>query len=150
MMVLVSILISCIPLTFSSLQIYLPALKGYVPNDMIHVLCTFLDFCYLACCDVLDTQSLAAMQDAINCFHQYGEIFHTFGICSSFNLPCQHLLMHFVQMIRLFGAPNELCSSIMESKHIKAIKKPYQRSSHYEALGQMLLINQCLDKLTAA
>ena len=53
-------------------------------------------------------------------------------------------------MIRAFGAPNGLCSSITESKHIKAVKKPYRRSSHYEALGQMLLINQRLDKLAAA
>ena len=27
------------------------------------------DFCYLVCYDVLDTQSLAAMQDALNHFH---------------------------------------------------------------------------------
>lgn len=69
--------------------------------------------------------------------------------CSSFNLPCQHSLMHFIQMIWAFGAPNGLCSSITELKHIKAVKKPYQRSSHYEALSQMLLTNQHLDKLAA-
>ena len=49
-----------------------------------------------------------------------------------------------------FGAPNGLCSSITESKHIKAVKQPWRRSSHYEALGQMLLTNQHLDKLAAA
>ena len=131
-------------------QIYLPALKGYVPDDMICALHTFLDFCYLAHRDILNTQLLAAMQDALNQFHQYHEIFHTCGVCSSFNLPCQHFLTHFIQIIRAFGAPNGLCSSITESKHIKVVKKPYWRSSHYEALGQMLLINQHLDKLTAA
>ena len=103
---------------------YLPTLKGYVPNDMIHVLCAFLDFCYLACCNVLDTQSLAAMQDALNQFPQYHEVFCTCGACSSFNLPCQHSLMHFIQMIWAFGAPNGLCLSITESKHIKAVKNP--------------------------
>ena len=64
-------------------------------------------------------------------------------------LRYQHSLMHFIQMIRAFGAPNGLCLSITESKHIKAVKKRYWRSSH-EALGQMLLTNQCLDKLAAA
>ena len=29
------------------------------------------------------------------------------------------------------------------------MKKPWRRSNHYEALGQMLVINQRLDKLTA-
>ena len=117
---------------------------------MIRALRAFLDFCYLAHHNVLDTQSLAAMQDALDRFHWYREIFCTCGICSSFNLPCQHSLTHFIQMIRAFSAPNGLCSSITESKHIKAIKKPYRRSSHYEALGQMLLTNQYLDKLAAA
>ena len=117
---------------------------------MIHALHAFLDFCYLAHCNVLDTQSLAAIQDALDHFHRYQEIFRTCGICSSFNLPRQHSLTHFIQMIWAFGAPNGLCSSITKSKHIKAVKKPYWRSSHYKALGQMLLTNQHLDKLAAA
>ena len=117
---------------------------------MICALQAFLDFCYLACSDVLDTKSLAAMQDALDRFHKYQEIFRTCSICSSFNLPWQHSLMHFIQMIWAFSAPNGLCSSITESKHIKAVKKPYQWSSFYEALGQMLLINQCVDKLMAS
>ncbi|KAG1871050.1 hypothetical protein C8R48DRAFT_595967, partial [Suillus tomentosus] len=50
----------------------------------------------------------------------------------------------------LFGAPNGLCSSITESKHIKAVKEPWRQSSHYKALGQMLVTNQRLDKLTAS
>jgi hypothetical protein len=56
---------------------------------------------------------------------------------------------HFRLLIQMFGAPNGLCSSITESRHIKAVKEPYRRSSHYEALGQMLLTNQRLDKLAA-
>ena len=117
---------------------------------MIRALHAFLNFCYLAHRDVLDTQSLIAMQDALDRFHQYREIFLSSGVCRSFNLPRQHSLKHFIQMIWAFGAPNGLCSSITESKHTKAVKKPYRRSSHYEALGQMLLINQRLDKLAAA
>ena len=42
------------------------------------------------------------------------------------------------------------CSSITESKHIKAVKEPWRRSSRYKALGQMLLINQRLEKLAAS
>ncbi|KAG1903541.1 uncharacterized protein F5891DRAFT_1185154 [Suillus fuscotomentosus] len=55
-----------------------------------------------------------------------------------------------VSMIRLFGAPNGLCSSITESKHIKAVKEPWRCSSRFKALGQMLLTNQHLDKVAAA
>jgi hypothetical protein len=49
----------------------------------------------------------------------------------------------------MFGAPNGLCSSITESKHIKAVKEPYRHSNCFEAMGQMLLTNQRLDKLMA-
>jgi hypothetical protein len=66
-----------------------------------------------------------------------------------YSLPRQHSLVHYSLMIHKFGAPNGLCSSIMESKHIKAVKEPWCHSSHFEALGQMLLTNQQLDKLAA-
>jgi hypothetical protein len=58
-------------------------------------------------------------------------------------------MVHYRAMVEEFGAPNGLCSSITESKHIVAVKRPYRRSSHCEALGEMLLINQRLDKLAA-
>lgn len=38
----------------------------------------------------------------------------------------------------------------MESKHIKAVKKPYRRTNRFQALGQMLVSNQWQDKLAAA
>src|SRR5882762_245366 len=47
-------------------------------------------------------------------------------------------------------APNGLCSSITESKHIEAVKEPWRRSNHFNALSQMLLTNQRLDKLAAS
>ncbi|KAF8953940.1 hypothetical protein BDZ97DRAFT_1678489, partial [Flammula alnicola] len=44
--------------------------------------------------------------------------------------------------VQEFGAPGGLCSSITESRHITAVKKPWRRSSRFEALGQMLITNQ--------
>jgi hypothetical protein len=58
-------------------------------------------------------------------------------------------MAHYAMLIRLFGAPNGLCSSITESKHIEAAKVPWRRSNWYNALLQMLLTNQWLDKLAA-
>lgn len=90
------------------------------------------------------------MEQALNDFHKYRDVFIKYGICEDFNLPQQHSLHHWLKLIHEFGAPNGLCSSITESKHIKAIKEPWCRSNHYHALGQMLLTNQWLDKLAAA
>jgi hypothetical protein len=72
------------------------------------------------------------------------------SVRDNFNLPRQHSLNHYVKLIHAFGAPNGLCSSITESKHIKAVKEPWRHSRRFEALSQMLLTNQRLDKLAAA
>ena len=58
-------------------------------------------------------------------------------------------MIYYVQLIHAFGAPNGLCSSIMESKHIKAVKEPWRKSNCWNALGQMLITNLQLDKLAA-
>ncbi|EGO30562.1 hypothetical protein SERLADRAFT_364517 [Serpula lacrymans var. lacrymans S7.9] len=50
----------------------------------------------------------------------------------------------------IFRAPNGLCLSITEAKHIKAVKEPSKCSSCYEALRQMLTTNQRFNKLAAS
>ena len=131
-------------------QVYLPAIEGHVPNEMVCAIRAFLDFCYIARRDVHDTNTLAALDDALQRFHHHREIFRETGIRTDFNLPRQHSLTHYVKLIRAFGAPNGLCTSITESKHIKAVKEPWRRSSRFDTLKQMLLTNQRLDKLVAA
>jgi hypothetical protein len=131
-------------------QVYLPAIEGHVPDDMVQAMHAFLEFCYIARHNVHDTNSLTALDDALQRFHHHREIFRTSGVHNDFNLPRQHSLNHYVKLIRAFGAPNGLCSSVTESKHIKAVKEPWRRSNRFEALSQMLLTNQCLDKLAAS
>ncbi|KAF8073482.1 hypothetical protein FPV67DRAFT_1559904 [Lyophyllum atratum] len=67
----------------------------------------------------------------------------------SISLPRQHALIHYPTSIILFGSPNGLCSSITESKHIKAVKEPWRRSSRFRALIQMLRTIIQLEKLAA-
>lgn len=118
---------------------------------MVHVLSAFMDFCYLARHSTLDEDTLIAMQDALARYHIHRVIFVETGVRpNGFSLPRQHSLMHYHHLVREFGAPNGLCSSITESKHIKAVKEPWRRSSRFNALGQMLITNQRLDKLAAA
>ena len=132
-------------------KVYLPAIEGHVPDDVVRAFRAFLEFCHLVRRDVITDETLAALRDALSRFHQYREIFRTTGVRpDGFSLPRQHSLVHYEALIRLFGAPNGLCTSITESKHIKAVKEPWRRSNRYEALGQMLLTNQRLDKLAAA
>ncbi|KAG1884360.1 hypothetical protein F4604DRAFT_1574713 [Suillus subluteus] len=133
------------------MKVYLPAIEGHVPQDIIRCFRAFLEFCYIVRQDIIAEDTLLQLSDCLGRFHRYRQIFQDTGIrFDGFSLPRQHALCHYSMLIRLFGAPNGICSSITESKHIKAVKEPWRRSSKFNALGQMLLTNQRLDKLAAS
>jgi len=119
---------------------------------MVRAFAAYLDFCYIVRRPILNEDTLDELDDALKRFHQYRTIFQETGVRGpeGLSLPRQHAMTHYREHIPAFGAPNGLCSSITESKHIKAVKKPWRRSSRFNALGQMLLTNQRLDKLAAA
>ncbi|KIK81550.1 hypothetical protein PAXRUDRAFT_155862, partial [Paxillus rubicundulus Ve08.2h10] len=132
------------------LQIYLTAIEGHVPPEVVHTFHAFLEFCYLVRHNVITEGTLTQIEESSPCFHKYHEFFQVEGIVTTFSLPSQHMMKHYVFLIQQFGAPNGLGSSITESWHMKAIKKPYWRTNHNKALRQMLVINQRLDKLSAS
>ena len=118
---------------------------------MVQAVAALIDFCFLVRRSVIDEDALTQIQAALARFHQCREIFRELDVRpDGFSLPRQHSLIHYPFLITQFGAPNGLCSSITESKHIKAVKKPYRRSSRNKPLGQMLVTNQRLDKIAAA
>ncbi|KAJ7024440.1 hypothetical protein C8F04DRAFT_1213064 [Mycena alexandri] len=123
------------------MKIYLAAIVGYVPSDMVkwsrgvYGLLLHYDF--------------PRLKNKLARFHQYRTVFIDCGVRTDISLPRQHSLVHYIPSIILFGSPNGLCSSITESKHIKAVKEPWRRSSRYKALAQMLVVLTRLDKLAA-
>ncbi|KAJ6630166.1 hypothetical protein B0H10DRAFT_2362304 [Mycena sp. CBHHK59/15] len=132
------------------MKVYLPAIEGYVPPQMLRAFSAFLEFCYLVRRNIINEDTLAQIDAALARYHHERTIFEEEGVCpNGFSLPRQHSLVHYRYLIQEFGAPNGLCSSITESKHIKAVKEPWRRSSKYQALGQMLTVNERIDKLAA-
>ncbi|KAG1838509.1 hypothetical protein C8R48DRAFT_751535 [Suillus tomentosus] len=110
-----------------------------------------VEFCYIVRQDIIAEDTLLQLSNCLEHFYRHQQIFQDTGIqFDGFSLPRQHALCHCSMLICLFGAPNGICSSITESKHIKAVKEPWRCSSKFNALGQMLLTNQCLDKLAAS
>ncbi|KAJ7719659.1 hypothetical protein B0H16DRAFT_1794428 [Mycena metata] len=132
------------------MKIYLPAVKEFIPSKMVKCSSSFLDFCYVVRRSDFNESSLDAVNAAIQRFHIHREVFRDTGVRDGFSLPRQHSLVHYRPNIELFGAPGGLCSSITESRHITVVRKPWRRSSRYNALGQMLVTIQRLDKLAAA
>ncbi|KAJ7234817.1 hypothetical protein C8J57DRAFT_1574522, partial [Mycena rebaudengoi] len=131
-------------------KIYLGAVAGYLPSDMVKCLAAFMDFCYLVRRNSISSDDLVTIKDALDRFHHYRDIFIQTGVRVDISLPRQHSLIHYIRSIKLFGSPNGLCSSITESKHIKAVKEPWRRSSHFKALPQMLVTLCRLDKMAAS
>jgi hypothetical protein len=119
---------------------------------MVKTLSAFLDFCYIARRNALTVDALEELKTALDRFHFHRDVFvGTAGVSGErISLPRQHSIMHYCRSIQLFGSPNGLCSSITESKHIKAVKEPWRRSSHYKALKQMLVTISRLEKLSSA
>ena len=116
---------------------------------MVRAISAFMEFCYLVRCSVIDEDNLVDIDAAVANFHNHRDAFDLVRP-NGYSLPRQHSIKQCKFLIQEFGAPNGLCSSITESKHIKAIKEPWRRSSRFEALAQMLVTNQRLDKLAAA
>lgn len=132
------------------MKVYVPAIVGYVPDHIVACLTAFLEACYITRRQQINIDALDALDRALVRFWDLCEIFRIPGVRpAGFSLPRQHALRHYRNMIKDFGAPGGLCSSITESRHITAVRRPWRQSNRYHALGQMLLTNQRLDKLAA-
>ncbi|KAJ7664962.1 hypothetical protein B0H14DRAFT_3539630 [Mycena olivaceomarginata] len=103
------------------MKVYLPAIAGHVPPHGSSRRTTDR-FCHLVRRSVIDEDTLFAIDTTVARFHKAREIFRVVRP-DGFSLPRQHSMVHYRPLIQAFGAPNGLCSSITESKHIKAVKK---------------------------
>ena len=129
------------------------AIQAFVPSQVVKTIAAFLEFCYIARRNVITDDSLSQLKVALQKFHEAREVFSGTVRAngpSAFSLPRQHSMVHYADHIKNFGLPNGLCSSITESKHITAVKRPWRRSNKHTALPQMLKTNERLDKLAAA
>ena len=116
---------------------------------MVQCVATFMDACYIARRNAITAPSLEQFRESVEQFHKLRNVFIEAGVRESISLPRQHALKHYYNSIHLFGSPNGLCSSITESKHIKAVKDPWRRSNRYHALIQMLRIITRMEKMSA-
>ena len=108
-----------------------------------------MDACYIGRHNAITGPALQHFRLCVEKFHTLRDMFIQAGVWTSISLLHQHALNHYYYAICLFGSPNGLCSSITESKHIKAVKEPWCQSSRYQALIQMLRILVQMDKMAA-
>ncbi|KAF8334796.1 hypothetical protein F5887DRAFT_1063466 [Amanita rubescens] len=132
------------------MKVYLNAIEGHVPLEIVRTFRTFLKFCYIARQEYITEEALSKLEDALARFHENRIIFETSGVRpDGISLPRQHALVHYPSLIRAFGAPNGLSTSITECQHIRSVKEPWRRSNHNNTLGQVLVTNTRTCKLNA-
>ncbi|PBK81061.1 hypothetical protein ARMGADRAFT_948813, partial [Armillaria gallica] len=78
------------------MKVYLQAIEGHVPLQMVHVIAAFLEFCYLVRHSVLDEDSLLMIDKTVAQYHYECEIFRDVDMYpDGFFLPCQHSMVHY-------------------------------------------------------
>jgi hypothetical protein len=132
-----------------SIQVYLAAIKGLVPDDMVQCVREFVECCYIARRNAITSSDLDIFNQHLKRFHELRNVFIETSVRTSISLPRQHALMHYTSNIERFGSPNGVCSSITESTHITAVKEPWRRSSRNNPLPQMVQTISRLYKLNA-
>ncbi|KAF9488379.1 hypothetical protein BDN71DRAFT_1485108 [Pleurotus eryngii] len=108
------------------MKVYISAIAGLVPSKMVQCIAAFMECCYIARRNAITSLDLKEFERHVICFHEARAIFVETGVRTSISLPRQHSLVHYASKIELFGLPNGHCSSITESKHIKAVKQPWR------------------------
>ncbi len=131
------------------MKVYLAAIAGHVPSEMVQCISAFMDFCYIARRNAISSSDLTKLQELLSRFQELRTIFADTGVTETLAAPRQHAMTHYIRSIELFGAPNGLCSSITESQHIRSIKKPWRSSNRCNPLHQMTLKVLRLEKLAA-
>ncbi|KAF7368420.1 hypothetical protein MVEN_00164700 [Mycena venus] len=114
------------------MKVYLPAIEGHVPAQMIRALSAFLEFCYLVRRNIISERTLDQIDAALARFHHERTIFEESGVCpNGFCLPHQHSLTHYRSLIQEFGVPNGLCSSITELAKLAAACSDFRARGMY-------------------
>jgi hypothetical protein len=116
---------------------------------MVECIQAFAECCYIARRNAITSTDLTAFEEHLKRFHHLRSIFIEAGVRTSISLPRQHSLVHYASKIERFASPNGVCSSITESTHITAVKKPWRRSNRNNALPQMMQTISRLYKLSA-
>ncbi|OBZ76392.1 hypothetical protein A0H81_03784 [Grifola frondosa] len=87
------------------------------------------------------SDTLAALQEALDEFHAHKDVFIELGTRNQdhFNIPKIHSMQHYVEMIRLFGTADGFNTESPERLHIDYAKDAYRASNRKDYLAQMVI-----------
>ena len=122
--------------------------NGASPIPLIRSTRAILDFFYLAQYPIHTSETLVALENALDDFHSNKYIFEILGIRNDFNIPKLHFLVHYPQAIKLFGTTDNYNTEATERLHIDFAKDAYQATNHKDEFVQMTKWLERQEKIT--
>ncbi|KAI0038136.1 hypothetical protein FA95DRAFT_1506047, partial [Auriscalpium vulgare] len=110
---------------------------GISASRVIRSVRALLYFVYIAQYPSHSTNSLRLLNDALERFHADKDVFRMLGACESFNLPKLHSLLHYTEVIELFGTTDNYNTEYTEQLHIDLAKDTYRATNHKDEYPQM-------------
>ncbi|KAJ7129656.1 hypothetical protein C8R44DRAFT_830103 [Mycena epipterygia] len=123
-------------------KVFAGLVAGHAEPGVIKTATAVIDFIYLASLELHTTKSLAALDTALDVFHENKHIFLTLGARANqghFNIPKIHSMEHYTSMIRLFGSADGFNTEAPERLHIDYAKAGYRASNKKDYIAQMTL-----------
>jgi hypothetical protein len=119
-------------------KVFLVALSG-AKGKMLKAAQSLLTFIYLSHYSSFTTETLRAMDSALDSFHRAKEVFKdSVKNRKGFDgIPKLHAISHYTSSIRRLGAPDGFSTETPERYHIDYAKDPYRASNRVNPTKQM-------------
>jgi hypothetical protein len=115
----------------------LPVSGGQGAPHVVKVVCTLLDFLFLAQFQSHTSETLTQLEDCLVEFHNNKAVFVNLGIQKDFNIPKLHSLLHYGLSICLFGTTDNYNTKQSECLHIDLAKEAYCATNKKDEYAQM-------------
>ncbi|TFY51376.1 hypothetical protein EVG20_g11027 [Dentipellis fragilis] len=118
--------------------VLLGCLVGAIPQSALVAVHSLLDFIYIAQYPTHDDTTLEYLETALEDFMKHRSIFvNQLKICSHFNIPKFHSLLHYVESIHFYGTTDNYNMEMFERFHIDFAKEAWQASNRHNEHPQM-------------
>jgi hypothetical protein len=112
-------------------------LPGAVQAKVVNAAHAVIDFAYYAQFQSHTSDTLDALQAALNTLHANKDIFIHLRVREDFNIPKFHSMQHYANMIRSHGTTDGYNTETSERLHIDLAKNAYQASNKRDYVEQM-------------
>ncbi|KAK7059284.1 hypothetical protein R3P38DRAFT_3303354 [Favolaschia claudopus] len=135
-------------------KVFAGLMAGHAKPAVIKTVNAVIDFIYLASLESHTTSSLAAMDAALDVFHENKDIFIELNARTQghFNIPKIHSMEHYTPGIRRVGCADGFNTEGPERLHIDYAKAGYRASNKKDYIAQMtvwLQRQEAVDRFTA-